>query len=71
MTKEEMQRVQKYLRAKLGNPDVEVRDGEGKDAPCQLYAGGEFLGVIYRDVDDGEVTYDVNISILEMDVLEE
>jgi hypothetical protein len=29
---------------------------------------GEFIGVIYRDEDDGDISYDFNMAILEMDL---
>jgi hypothetical protein len=68
VTRSEMLRVQKYLQDKFRTPSLEVRAGDGKDAPAEMYVGGEFLGVIYRDEDDGEVTYDLNMSILEGDL---
>ncbi|WP_445679243.1 DUF3126 family protein [Radicibacter daui] len=68
MTAAERLRVQKYLQQKFRNPDIEVRPGEGKDAPAQLYVNTEFMGVLYRDEDEGEITYDLNISILDADL---
>jgi len=32
--------------------------------------GEEFIGVVYRDEDEGEVSYAFNMAILEMDLPE-
>jgi hypothetical protein len=33
-----------------------------------VFIGEEFIGVIYRDEDDGEVSYDFNMAILAYDL---
>ncbi len=67
MNEQEMLKVQGYLQAKLGNTDLVLKKGDAADC-YELYAGSEFLGTIYRDDEEGEVSYDLNISILAMDL---
>lgn len=64
MTPEEMAKVQKYLRSLFENQKITVKKGDGNNAPAEAYVGKEFVGVIYKDVDDGEVSFDWNMSIL-------
>ena len=37
-------------------------------APIEVYSGEEFVGVLHRDEEDGEVSYDLHISILAEDL---
>ena len=54
--------------------DDEIRQGikEYSDWPTipQLYVNGEFVGVLFKDEEDGEVSYAFNMAILEMDLPE-
>ncbi|HZD26352.1 MAG TPA: DUF3126 family protein, partial [Alphaproteobacteria bacterium] len=38
------------------------------NAPIEVRIGDEFIGVLHRDDDEGEVSYSLNISILEEDL---
>lgn len=68
MNTNEREKVQAYLRAKFGTKGLIVRAGSGKDAPDEVMIDNEFIGVVYRNVDEGEVSYDFTMSILEMDL---
>ena len=39
-----------------------------KDDSAEVYFGDEFIGVIFRDDEDGDVSYDFNMAILEIDL---
>lgn len=64
----EIEKVQTYLQQLFWNPEIAVRPGEGNDAPSEVYIGKEFIGVIYKNDDDGEISYDWNMSILSEDI---
>jgi hypothetical protein len=69
MDQAEVTRVQSYLREKFGTE--RLRLGKPKqDGSVEVSLGQEFIGVIYRDVDedDGEVSYAFHMAILEMDL---
>jgi hypothetical protein len=66
----EMQQVQAYLRNLFGTDKINIKAGQGKDSPVEVSVGDEFIGVIYRDFEEGEVSYDFNMSILPEDLPE-
>lgn len=68
LTQEEMKKVETYLQQLFWNPELVVRNGTGQDAPAEVYIGKEFIGVIYKNDDDGEISYDWTMSILAEDV---
>lgn len=66
--KAEIIRLQKYLQQKFSNPKIAlVERKEAKDS-LEVTLGGEFIGTLYKDDDEGEVSYDFNMAILEMDL---
>ena len=67
MTPEEMNRVQAYLRMKFENDAVTLKRG-GKEDMVEVFLGDEFIGTMFRDEDEGEVSYDFNMAILEFDL---
>jgi len=67
-SKPEVARLQKYLQEKFGNSKLSlVERKEAKDS-VEVTLAGEFIGVIYKDEDEGEVSYDFNMAILAMDL---
>lgn len=68
MQKSEIIRLQKYLQEKFGNKQLSLTERrEAKDS-VEVMLNGEFIGVIYRDEDEGEISYDFNMAILDMDL---
>jgi len=61
-------RVQAYLRSKLDNNRFIVKKRNGADDSAEIWIGEEFLGVVYRDEDEGEVSFPVHISIIAEDL---
>ena len=68
MKESELLKIQHYLRAKYGTDRISVKAGSGKDAPGEVFIGSEFIGPVYRNEDEGEVSYDFMMSILEEDL---
>ncbi len=68
MTEDELRRVQTYLREKFANTKIRLRDRTQSDESVEVFVGDEFIGVIYRDEEDGEVSYDFNMAILAYDL---
>ena len=68
MKPSEIARVEAYLQATFGNSKIKIVPPKKPDAPIEVLIAGEFIGVIYRDDDEGEVSYSLNISILEEDL---
>lgn len=68
MESSEILRVEKYLRDKFGNDDIKLRARKQSDGSVEAYIADEFIGVIYRDEEDGDVSYAFQMAILEMDL---
>lgn len=68
MTPAEAAAVQNHLRKLLGNPRIMVAKPDRKNASVELRVGQEFIGTIHRDEDEGEVSYDVRIVVLQEDL---
>jgi len=65
---EEIIKLQKYLQKQFGNSSIDVRPRPKQDDSVELYLGEEFIGLIYSDEDEGEKSYMVQISILDIDL---
>ena len=70
MNATEIAKLQDYLRTKFNVPDVSVRGRANKEDSAEVYFGDEFIGVIFKDDEEGDVSYDFNMAILEIDLPE-
>ncbi len=70
MNATEIARVQKYLRETFDNNQLKLLKRGDTDDSVEVLLGEEFIGVVYRDEDEGEVSYPFHMSILQMDLPE-
>lgn len=70
MKPEERERVENYLKAKFNAPKLTVKARPRKDDSAEVYIGEEFIGVLSRDDEEGELSYHFAMSILEIDLEE-
>ncbi|OUR78851.1 hypothetical protein A9Q83_06525 [Alphaproteobacteria bacterium 46_93_T64] len=70
MTRTESLRVQRYLREKFGNEEFLVKERRPSDGTAEVLLGDEFMGVVYRDEDEGEISFAFHMTILDMDLPE-
>ena len=68
MKKEELARVQAYLKKTFGAPTLEVRPQGKKDDMAEVFINGEFVAALYREEEDGELSYQLQMAILDMDL---
>ncbi|WP_119677583.1 DUF3126 family protein [Indioceanicola profundi] len=68
MTPTEITKLQAYLRKAFGNDRITVAAPKKKGQPAEVMVGSEFIGTLYRDEEDGDVSYDFNMSILAEDL---
>lgn len=68
MNKDELAKVQAYLRKTFGNPALEVRARPKKNDSAEVYIGEDFIAVLFREDEDGEVSYQFQMAILDMDL---
>ncbi len=67
MTPEEVRKLEAYLK-RIFNPQMIVKARPRKDDSAEVYLGDEFLGVIFRDDEEGEVSYNFSMAILDIDL---
>lgn len=67
-SKVEMSRVQEYLQEKFSNTKLALKERKEVNDSVEVTLAGEFVGTIYKDEEDGDVSYDFNMAILEMDL---
>lgn len=67
MKPEEIKKLEAYFKRTL-NPNIVVKARPRKNDSAEVYLGEEFLGVIYRDDEDGDLSYNFSMAILEVDL---
>ena len=68
MQRKESEMLQVYLRDKFKSNVIRVVERPKKDDSMEVYVGDEFMGVIFRDDDEGEFSYSFNMAILDFDL---
>ncbi len=68
MTNSEIVRVQQYLRDTFGTDRLRLVARKPADGTAEVFVADEFIGVIFRDDDEGEVSYAFNMAILYEDL---
>lgn len=68
MTGEELKKVERYLRRLFSNETITVKARPRKDDSAEVFIGEEFVGVVYRDDEDEELSYNFSMAILDYDL---
>lgn len=68
MKPEELAKLTTYFRKTFGSPGIAVRKRPQKNDSCEVYIGEEFIGVISKDEEDGELSYHFSMAILDIDL---
>jgi len=68
MTMSEIARVQAFLRIAFDNNRFVIKPPKKEGQPVEVYLGEQFLGVLHRDEDEGEISFALQIAILEEDL---
>lgn len=68
MTGHQLAAVQAYLNKRFGTDGVSIKPRKVSDS-VEVYLNDEILGLLYIDDEDkDDVSYDLNISILQQDL---
>jgi hypothetical protein len=67
---EELKKIERYLQRLFSNTSISVKARPRKDDSAEVYIGEEFVGVIYRDDEDEELSYNFSMAILDYDLPE-
>lgn len=68
MSPSEIARLQTYLQGKFNNNMITLMQRPKAKDSVEMMVGDEFIGIAYRDEDEGEVSYSLSICVLEEDL---
>ena len=68
MEPQEIAKLENYMRWKFQLPTIEIRRRPQKSDSCEVYIGDEFIGLIFRDDDDEDLSWNFQMAILEFDL---
>lgn len=68
MDVQEIRKVEGYLKRRFQMPAIKVRARPQKQDSAEVFIGDEFIGVLFRDEEDGELSYNFTMAILDIDL---
>ncbi|MEM1380943.1 MAG: DUF3126 family protein [Pseudomonadota bacterium] len=68
MDAQELAKLQSFLRRRFNDQNLSVRGRPNKDDSAEVYVGEEFIGVLTRDDEDEDLSYDFHMAILDLDL---
>ena len=66
MKPEEIRKLDAYFKRVFQNPNLQVKARPRKEDSAELYVGDEFLGLVFKDEDEGD--YNFSMAILAIDL---
>jgi hypothetical protein len=68
LTREEIVKLEGYLQRVFKLPALQVKQRPRKEDSAEVYVGDEFIGVLFKDQDEGETCYQFQMAILDYDL---
>ena len=68
MKPEEIRKLEAYLRKSFKGADIEVRALPKSADSAEVYLNDEFVGLIAKDTEEGELSYHFTMTILDIDL---
>jgi hypothetical protein len=68
VTRDEIIKLERYLQRMFRMSDLQVKQRPQKEDSAEVYLGEEFIGVLFRDEDEGETAYQFQMAILDYDL---
>lgn len=65
---EESTKIQDYLRQKFDNKGLSVRARPQAQDSLEVLINGEFIGLIFKDEEEGETSFNFSMAILDIDL---
>ncbi|MGE0501832.1 MAG: DUF3126 family protein [Rhizobiaceae bacterium] len=66
MKPEEIRKLDAYFKRTFANPAMQVKARPRKDDSAEVYVGDEFLGLVFKDEEEGD--YNFSMAILDVDL---
>lgn len=68
MDRKEILKLETYFQRRFNMPEMTIRQRPTKDDSAEVYVGDEFIGVVFRDDEDGDLSYNFTMAILDIDL---
>ncbi|TFF25272.1 DUF3126 family protein [Jiella endophytica] len=68
MSPAEIRKLEAYLKNTFKGVDLAVRGLPRKTDSAEVYINDEFVGLIAKDTDEGELSYHLTMTILDIDL---
>ncbi|MBK1625306.1 MULTISPECIES: DUF3126 family protein [Hyphomicrobiales] len=68
MSIDELKKLQAYLQRLFDNEKIQVKARPRKDDSAEVFVGEEFVGLIFRDDEDEDLSYNFSMAILDFDL---
>ena len=68
MTPTEIENLQRFLRQTFGNHGISLAMRPEADDSAELQINGETFGAVYKDEDEGELSYSIQMTVLSEDL---
>ena len=65
----EIKQIQGYLNSKFDSEKFVAKKRKSIDDSCEIFLDNEFIGLVYIEEDEGEVSYQFHMTILREDLL--
>jgi hypothetical protein len=63
---DEIRKLDAYFKRVFQNPRIEIKARPRKEDSAEVYVGDEFIGLVYKDEEDGD--YNFSMAILDIDL---
>lgn len=67
---EEVSKLQAFMEGKFKTKGFALKMREKAKDSVEVILNGEFIGLIYKDEDEGELSYNFDMAILDIDLKE-
>lgn len=68
MDRQEIRKLEAYFQRRFNMPSIQVRQRPQKDDSAEVYIDDEFIGVLFRDEEEGDLSYNFTMAILDIDL---
>ncbi|EHK55070.1 MULTISPECIES: DUF3126 family protein [Phyllobacteriaceae] len=66
MKPDEIRKLDAFFKRTFQNPQMQVKARPRKEDSAEVYVGEEFLGIVFKDEEDGD--YNFSMAILDIDL---
>jgi len=70
MTDFEIKQIQDYLNKKFNTSNFFAKKRKSIEDSCEIFLNDEFIGLVYIEDDEGEISYQFHMTILKEDLLD-